>query len=250
MNRLVGLYPREWRDRYEAEFLALLDVRPATFRDRFDIVRGAIDARLHPQVRRPGRELPPPIPEADLRVARRLGYGAIVGAAVWVASFGMALLGPVVYDSQGAYRDGSAASPVFFAAASLLSAGLVGQLIVLPRSAGVARTSAIVAMPFLLLYGLGPWLFLFGLSAIVAVASLAVSAGRAREWPSTASTIVVASCVLAVAIVVTAANVVGGDRMAGGIAFLVAGIALVPTWLALGATLIARPAGTPSRPEA
>jgi hypothetical protein len=249
MNRLIGLYPREWRERYEVEFLALLEVRPATFGDRIDVVRGAIDARLHPQVRRPGRDMPPPIPEADLRVARRLGFGAIAGAALWLASFGIMLLGPVVYDGQGAYRDGSAALPVFFAAMSLLSAGLVGQLVVLPRTARVARASAILAMPFLLLYGLGPWMFPFGLAAIIFVATLALAAGRAREWPSTASTIVVVACVLAVAIVVTAATAFGGDRMAGGMVFLVAGMVLVPAWLGIGLTLVGRRAGVPAWPE-
>lgn len=250
MNRLVGLYPREWRERYEAEFLALLDVRPATFGDRFDIVRGAIDARLHPQVRRPGRDLPPPVPEADVRIARRLGYGAIVGAGLWVAALGIALLGPVVYDGQGAYRDGSAAFPVLFAAMSLIVGGLVGQLIVLPRTARVARVSAIVAMPLLLLYSVGPWLFQVGLVAIVALVTLALSAGRAREWTPTSSTIVVAACTVTASIVVVSINFVGGDRMAGGAVFAVAATALVPAWLGIGTTLIARPAGARGRPEA
>ena len=52
MSALVRLYPRAWRERYEAEFLELLEARPPTIGDRFDILRGALDARLHPQVRR------------------------------------------------------------------------------------------------------------------------------------------------------------------------------------------------------
>ena len=48
MTRLIGLYPRAWRTRYEDEFLALLSDRPPDVLDRLDIVRGAIDARLHP----------------------------------------------------------------------------------------------------------------------------------------------------------------------------------------------------------
>ena len=50
MTRLVALYPRAWRDRYEEEFLALLADRPPDPVGRLDIVRGAVDARLHPQV--------------------------------------------------------------------------------------------------------------------------------------------------------------------------------------------------------
>ena len=46
MSGLVRLYPRSWRARYEPEFLDLLETRPPSVRDRIDIVRGAIDARL------------------------------------------------------------------------------------------------------------------------------------------------------------------------------------------------------------
>lgn len=49
MALLVRLYPRQWRDRYEAEVLELLVERPASLADRLDLVRGAIDAHLHPQ---------------------------------------------------------------------------------------------------------------------------------------------------------------------------------------------------------
>jgi len=53
MRALVRLYPRRWRDRYESEILALLDERPMSIADGIDLVRGALDAHLHPQV--PGR---------------------------------------------------------------------------------------------------------------------------------------------------------------------------------------------------
>jgi hypothetical protein len=47
---LLRLYPETWRDRYGAEFAELLLARPPSPRDRFDIVRGAVDARLNPQL--------------------------------------------------------------------------------------------------------------------------------------------------------------------------------------------------------
>ena len=50
MSRLVRLYPRAWRDRYEDEFIALLEERPPTPRDVLDTIRGALDAHLHPTV--------------------------------------------------------------------------------------------------------------------------------------------------------------------------------------------------------
>ena len=46
MSALLRLYPRSWRARYEQEFLDLLEARPPTVRDRIDIVRRALDARL------------------------------------------------------------------------------------------------------------------------------------------------------------------------------------------------------------
>ena len=49
MSRLVRLYPRAWRDRYEDEFMALLAERPLSPGDVVDSVRGAVDAHLHPQ---------------------------------------------------------------------------------------------------------------------------------------------------------------------------------------------------------
>jgi len=47
---LLRLYPEAWRARYGGEFADLLEARPPALRDRLDIVTGAIDARLHPQV--------------------------------------------------------------------------------------------------------------------------------------------------------------------------------------------------------
>lgn len=48
--RLVRLYPPAWRARYGEEFAELLASRPPSVRDRLDIVAGALDARLRPQV--------------------------------------------------------------------------------------------------------------------------------------------------------------------------------------------------------
>ncbi len=49
---LLRLYPAAWRERYGDEFAELLLARPPRLRDRVDIVLGAVDARLHPQVGR------------------------------------------------------------------------------------------------------------------------------------------------------------------------------------------------------
>lgn len=60
MRRLVGLYPADWQARYGPEFEAILEARPTSVRDRVDILRGAIDARIHPQG--PGAGDPSPAP--------------------------------------------------------------------------------------------------------------------------------------------------------------------------------------------
>jgi cytochrome b6-f complex iron-sulfur subunit len=48
-RRLLRLFPRAWRARYEQEFLALIEDRPPGVRDALDIVLSACDARLRPQ---------------------------------------------------------------------------------------------------------------------------------------------------------------------------------------------------------
>jgi hypothetical protein len=53
MTRLVRLYPRPWRDRYEAELIDLLEQRPPSPGDAIDLIRGAVDAHIHPQAERP-----------------------------------------------------------------------------------------------------------------------------------------------------------------------------------------------------
>ena len=47
---LLRLYPERWRARYGEEFTELILARPPSPRDRLDILRGAVDARLNPQL--------------------------------------------------------------------------------------------------------------------------------------------------------------------------------------------------------
>jgi len=46
-KRLVRLYPKAWRERYEAEFLAMLEQLPVTLHDILNILLGIADAHLH-----------------------------------------------------------------------------------------------------------------------------------------------------------------------------------------------------------
>ena len=49
VNALLRLYPPAWRARYGDEMQAVLEERPLGRRDRLDLLRGAIDAWLHPR---------------------------------------------------------------------------------------------------------------------------------------------------------------------------------------------------------
>lgn len=91
MSALVRLYPRPWRERYETEFLAVLASRPPSIGDRVDIVRGAVDARLHPEL--PGNtagshRLTPP--------ERIAAASSLAAGALWLAWFGL-----IVRDFRG-----------------------------------------------------------------------------------------------------------------------------------------------------
>ena len=221
----------------------MLGERPPTVMDRIDIARSALDARLHPQM--PGMGVvttPPPLGEGDVRDARRLGFAALIGAVLWPMGLAVASSGPVVYDEHGAYRDGSAAVPFVLLAIVLLVAGLLGQQIRLPADARLARGSALLAIPFVLVFGVGPWMWPFGLVALGLLVVLAVTGLRSGTWQRGPSLAVVGACLAVVGIVVVALAVAPNDRMVGGAVFAVAGLALVPVWLSVGATLIRRPA--------
>ena len=56
-RRLLRFYPREWRERYEEEFVAMLEQRPVSIADLIDIVLGALDAHARPQIFLDGRML-------------------------------------------------------------------------------------------------------------------------------------------------------------------------------------------------
>ncbi len=47
---MVRLYPREWRERYEEEFLEMLEERTVSFPGCLDIALGALDAWMRPQI--------------------------------------------------------------------------------------------------------------------------------------------------------------------------------------------------------
>jgi len=78
MKRLVRLYPRAWRARYEEETVTLLDQQHASLKGSVDLVRGAVDAHRHPHFvtgRRPSMA-------ARLRASASAVFCAYVGFAL------------------------------------------------------------------------------------------------------------------------------------------------------------------------
>ena len=81
---LVGLYPRAWRERYGDEMEALLEAAPLRRRDRVDLVRGALDAWLHPPAR-----------------SRVPAVAALVGGGLWTVAAAAVVFQPAPPDWPG-----------------------------------------------------------------------------------------------------------------------------------------------------
>jgi hypothetical protein len=188
MSRIVRLYPAAWRERYEAEFLALLDEHPPTLLDRLDVVRGAVDARMHPQVG-PGADEP----ESGAARMRGAGATAILGGVFWVLAglgfYGAPYVGDLGYkDSGSVVLLGAAAAALTGLGAVMMLRGTAGRSIPLRGSAAAILLGAIglvLPWPILVLgyYGVvigtlvfgvvgaarfGPMYLLVGLSGLLA----------------------------------------------------------------------------------
>lgn len=214
MTRLVALYPRSWRDRYEDEFLSLIEDRPPDALDRVDIIRGAIDARLHP--RRDlvtGPQLDGPLPYNGPWSVRRAGVLTLLGGFLWLVTIGIAINGPIVRDGNATYRDPGAAFGTFFLSVVLLLVGLWAVAATLPSTSRVARTAALVAGIAGLLWALAPWMLVFAVVWCLGLAVVAIEAARTRRWRRSDAAILVAG--IAAAVTLTAVALAGGPLPTG-----------------------------------
>ena len=102
MRALLALYPGPWRRRYGLEFAAVLDAQPPSPALIFDIVLGAIDAHLDPQVAEDGEDpLRRRMKEVVMDGLRSRGGFLAVGLLLPVALLVAAYLIP------GVIRDGA-----------------------------------------------------------------------------------------------------------------------------------------------
>ena len=74
MNRYIELYPRAWRARYGEELEGVLESERLGLRARWDLIRGALDAHLHPPV-------PSPLPVAAALTASALAVAHALAIA-------------------------------------------------------------------------------------------------------------------------------------------------------------------------
>ncbi len=172
MSRLLSLYPRTWRDRYEDEFRSLMADRPPSRRERVDILRGAIDARLHPQV-----------PGVD-RVADRFGLVTLAGLGVYLAALLVAANGPVHFDQYGSYRDGTAGIPLMLLATFILALSTYRLVRRLPADAVAGQTAGWLAIVIAPLWPAMMWVLPLGVVLLASLMILAAAAYRARIWPA------------------------------------------------------------------
>ena len=180
MTRLIGLYPQAWRDRYEDEYLALLAERRPDPLDRLDIVRGAVDARLHPQVQGAPVAPEPPVVRGPWPV--RAGWLTLLGGVLWIATFVVVVNSRMIVDQWGTYRDTASAVPLFFGAVMLLGVGVIAVVLQLPTPARAARGATYVGSMAGLLWALAPWFLLAGAVAFGGLLVVAVAAWRAGRW--------------------------------------------------------------------
>ena len=239
MSRLVRLYPRAWRARYGDEFAALIAERRPTLADRVDIVRGALDARLHPLHVVAG---PEPQPWTH-RIPGLLSLSA-----------GLALSVGVVSIASGARdEDWGDAGTLLGLAPMLMLIGLPGDyLAAYGRRIGLGLAAFIASVIGANVLGWGvsgtvlavaAWLTL--ICGVVAMAAIRAGIGPRGRW-----LIVVATVLLPFSVVILltilresfSAAVIPADSRLLALTVLPYGLA----WLALGVRMAARGSSTVS----
>jgi hypothetical protein len=208
---LVRLYPRAWRERYGEEFVALLEERPASFADAFDILRGAFDAHVRRQVFDGGVMIVIELRknvlavlwawagfvvagvgfqkmteyEAFVRAAREdawvgLAFYAVVAGALAALVAVLAGGAPIVFAAvRRALGEGRKDVPLLFAVPALALAGFVGYVflltrVVYPAFGPLAVHDALNVVLFLSLVGV------FVLAAVASTAAVSMAVARSE----------------------------------------------------------------------
>lgn len=125
---LLRLYPRAWRERYEEEFLALLEQTDSSPLDLADVALGALDAHLRPQVTATsvGGERRPMMSRTTF--LQGSAVAAMIGSVLLLIVIGRQLMYSIL--------DGLAADSVGLAGAVLMVIGVVGFAFAYARRTG------------------------------------------------------------------------------------------------------------------
>jgi hypothetical protein len=175
-SALLRLYPRSWRRRYESEVRALLESRPPGTRDAVDLLRGALDAHLHPAE-------PSWIPP----------LAALSGGALWTAAALVLVAQPVPADWPGYIVE---VVPLALTGVILLSVAVVGAWLRIGDGGGggfdglaidvalVGYLAWVVALAGILLHIDYVASIAVGMMAsVVGTLLVACALARVREWP-------------------------------------------------------------------
>jgi hypothetical protein len=199
LNALLRLYPGAWRDRYGEEMSALLEQRQVDRHDRFDLVRGALDAWLHP-----------PVPSRIPIVA------ALAGGGLWTVTATAVLAQPVPPDWPGYLLE---IVPLAFVGAICLFVAVAACLLRI----GELGRRRFVLVTALVAVGYLAWISALGATMLGAIGGPVLAAGQA---------------VAMIATVVVGLGLVRGRDEPTGFLLIAAPVAmLVPwtgTWLAFG----------------
>ncbi len=188
---LLRLYPGRWRARYGDEMAALLEAGPVSWRDRVDLVRGALDAWLHP-----------PIPSRTPAIA------ALVGGGLWTVVAAGVLFQPAPPDWPGYLLE---VVPTATLAVAFLFVAVLGCAL---RS-GDGRIGAFRMTSEIVVVGFAAWI----------VALLATAAGW-FDGPSLAAAQALAIVGLTL---VGTVLIAAGDEPIGGL-ITVSGLAMLLPW--------------------
>lgn len=200
MNGLLKLYPATWQARYADEVDALLEARRPDRRERLDLLRGALDAWMHPAT-------PSLVPI----------LAALIGGGLWTVIATAIVVQPVPPDWPGYLAE---LVPLAAVAASCLVVAVTGCLM----RAGEARSRATAIARALCVAGYLIWIGMLGATTLGVVGSPVLAAAQTLAMFGT----------IAVGLILLSA----GDTPIGFLLVVAPVAMLVPTpatWLAYGA---------------
>lgn len=206
---LLRLYPARWRARYGEEMADLLDARAMTGRDHVDLVRGALDAWIHP-----------PTPSRTPAVA------GLIGGGLWTVAAAAVVFQPTPPDWPGYVQE---VVPIALVAVAFLWVAVLGcGLRSGDRGAGILRVTGTIST-----LGFGSWIAMLALTATGWADGPGLAAAQAVA--------IVGTSLIGATLVRDRDTVVGGLITAGGLAMLIpwsAGWLVFGTsWTAVGIVL-------------